>query len=155
MNYGELPTTGLYIVLSVVVVWSAILTTQIAEVRKRSYRKWKKASSAGAGPVRRGLAVDVRGAVIGSWASGRIAKTNLGSVGGWLATCTDGWRRATPARHRRRVGRRRAGVPPPQRGQVDGVLRERLGQAPSPPPLWPTAALADTSKPATRRAHRR
>ena len=42
MNYGEVPTTGLYIVLSVVVVWSAILTTQIAEVRKRSYRKWKK-----------------------------------------------------------------------------------------------------------------
>ena len=42
MTYGELPTTGLYIVLSVVVVWSAILTTQIADVRKRSYRKWKK-----------------------------------------------------------------------------------------------------------------
>ena len=42
MSYGELPTTGLYIVLSVVVVWSAILTTQIADVRKRSYRKWKK-----------------------------------------------------------------------------------------------------------------
>ena len=36
MNYGELPTTGLYIVLSIVVVWSAILTAQIAEVRARA-----------------------------------------------------------------------------------------------------------------------
>ena len=42
MNYGELPTTGLYVVLSVVVVWSAILTTQIADVRKRSHEDWKK-----------------------------------------------------------------------------------------------------------------
>lgn len=35
MTYGELPATGLYIVLSIVVVWSAILTTQIADMRKR------------------------------------------------------------------------------------------------------------------------
>ena len=35
MSYGDLPTTGLYIVLSVIVVWSAMLTAQIADVRKR------------------------------------------------------------------------------------------------------------------------
>ena len=42
MSYGDLPTTGLYIVLSVVVVWSAILTTQIADVRKRGYDEWRQ-----------------------------------------------------------------------------------------------------------------
>ena len=35
MSYGELPATGLYVVLSIVVVFAAILTTQIADVRKR------------------------------------------------------------------------------------------------------------------------
>lgn len=35
MSYGELPDTGLYVVLSIVVVLAAILTTQIAEVRRR------------------------------------------------------------------------------------------------------------------------
>ena len=41
MTYGELPETGLYVVLSIVVVWSAILTTQIADVRKREHAGWK------------------------------------------------------------------------------------------------------------------
>ena len=41
MTYGELPTTGLYVVLSTVVVWSAILTTQIADVRRRELKDWK------------------------------------------------------------------------------------------------------------------
>ncbi len=41
MTYGELPTTGLYVVLSTVVVWSAILTTQIADVRRREPKDWK------------------------------------------------------------------------------------------------------------------
>ena len=40
MSYGDLPTTGLYIVLSVVVVWSAMLTAQIADIRKRGYDGW-------------------------------------------------------------------------------------------------------------------
>lgn len=35
MNYGELPATGLYVVLSIVVVLAAILTTQIADLRTR------------------------------------------------------------------------------------------------------------------------
>lgn len=35
MNYGELPATGLYVVLSIVVVLAAILTTQIADLRQR------------------------------------------------------------------------------------------------------------------------
>ena len=42
MIYGELPETGLYVVLSIVVVWSAILTTQIADVRKREHAGWEK-----------------------------------------------------------------------------------------------------------------
>ena len=42
MNYGELPATGLYVVLSIVVVLAAILTTQIADVRKRKGKDWKK-----------------------------------------------------------------------------------------------------------------
>ena len=42
MTYGELPETGLYVVLSIVVVWSAILTAQIADVRKREHADWKK-----------------------------------------------------------------------------------------------------------------
>ena len=42
MNYGELPATGLYVVLSIVVVLAAILTTQIADVRKRKGTDWKK-----------------------------------------------------------------------------------------------------------------
>ena len=41
MTYGELPTTGLYVVLSIVVVWSAILTAQIADVRKREHEGWE------------------------------------------------------------------------------------------------------------------
>ena len=41
MNYGELPATGLYVVLSIVVVLAAILTTQIADVRKRKGTDWK------------------------------------------------------------------------------------------------------------------
>ena len=39
----------------------------------------------GSGRYVAALAVDVRGRVIGSWASGRIAKTNLGSVEGLVA----------------------------------------------------------------------
>ena len=42
MNYGELPATGLYVVLSILVVLAAILTTQIADVRKRETPNWKK-----------------------------------------------------------------------------------------------------------------
>ena len=42
MTYGELPATGLYIVLSIVVVWSAILTAQIADVRKRERSDWRE-----------------------------------------------------------------------------------------------------------------
>ena len=40
MSYGELPDTGLYVVLSIVVVLAAILTTQIADVRKRNSKDW-------------------------------------------------------------------------------------------------------------------
>ena len=41
MTYGELPAIGLYVVLSIVVVWSAMLTAQIADVRKRELTNWK------------------------------------------------------------------------------------------------------------------
>lgn len=42
MTYGELPATGLYVVLSIVVVLSAILTQQIADVRKHNIKDWKR-----------------------------------------------------------------------------------------------------------------
>ena len=42
MNYGELPATGLYVVLSIVVVFAAILTMQIADVGKRNETNWKE-----------------------------------------------------------------------------------------------------------------
>ena len=42
MTFGELPETGLYVVLSIVVVWSAILSAQIADVRKREHAGWEK-----------------------------------------------------------------------------------------------------------------
>ena len=42
MDYGELPATGLYVVLSIVAVLAAILSTQIADVRTRKRTKWKE-----------------------------------------------------------------------------------------------------------------
>lgn len=44
MSYGELPDTGLYVVLSIVVVLAAILTTKIADVRKRNSKDWMEDS---------------------------------------------------------------------------------------------------------------